>query len=237
MIDSVQKYYEKLNGGKVIAVDFDNTICLDEWPEVGPLFEYAIKVLKELVKNGHKLILYTQRSEQYPICCSDLKKFIEEYPEKRYINSLGFVQYKADILTDAINIFKDNNVELWNINCNSSWETLTFDHSRKLFADYFIDDHNVGMQYKIIVNKNGESCKACDWNFIDDWFVKEGLYKERVLHKDKTIEELVKTIQEYKSILNELYEDYGEYGDPHEEIPMFEQLLKEAQEELNKLNN
>lgn len=52
--------------------------------------------------------------------------------------------------------------------------------------------------------------------------------------EDKTIEELVKTIQEYKSILGELYEDYDEYGDPHEEIPMFEQLLKEAQEEQNK---
>ena len=49
--------------------------------------------------------------------------------------------------------------------------------------------------------------------------------------------ELEITIKNYKSILNELYEDYDEYGDPHEEIPMFERLLKEAQEELNKLNN
>ena len=51
MIEATQKYYDSLEGGKVIAIDFDNTVCLDEWPEVGPLFEDAVKVLKELVKN------------------------------------------------------------------------------------------------------------------------------------------------------------------------------------------
>ena len=50
MIDAAQRYYDELNGGKVIAVDFDNTVCLDEWPEVGPIFWDAIKVLKELIR-------------------------------------------------------------------------------------------------------------------------------------------------------------------------------------------
>ena len=169
MIDSAQQYYDKLNSGKVIAVDFDNTVCLDEWPEVGPLFKDAIKVLQELIKNGHKLIIYTQRSTRYPICCPELEQFIKDYPERDHVNDTGFVlKHEADILTDAINIFKNNDVKLWDINCNS-------------LSDYFIDDHNVGMQYKIIINKNEESCKACDWNFIDDWFVKEGLYKNKVL--------------------------------------------------------
>ena len=40
---------------------------------------------------------------------------------------------------------------------------------------------------------------------------------------------------EYKSILNELYEDFDEYGDPHEEISMYEELLKEAEEKLKEL--
>ena len=182
MIDSAQRYYDKLNGGKVIAVDFDNTVCLDEWPEVGPLFEDAVKVLKELTKNGHHLILYTQRSRRYPICCPELEQFIKDYPERKIINTeFGFLRNEADILTDAYKIFTDNYIKLWDCNRNFEWETISTDHSRKLFADYFIDDHNVGMQYKIIVNKNCESCKACDWNFIDDWFVKEGLYKNKVL--------------------------------------------------------
>jgi len=182
MIDAAQRYYDELNGGKIIAVDFDNTICLDEWPEVGPLFGDAIKVLKELIKNGHKLIPYTQRSKRYPLCCPELKQFIKDHPERDHVNDTGFVlKHETDILTDAINIFKDNGIEIFDINKNSKWEQTTGDDSRKLFADYFIDDHNVGMQYKIIINKNGESCKACDWNFIDDWFVKEGLYKNKVL--------------------------------------------------------
>ena len=179
MVNAAKKYYDNLNGGKVIAVDFDNTICLDEWPEIGPLFDDALKVLKELRSNGHKLILYTQRSKYYPICCPELKQYIKDHPDKITHNYNGYVKIDTvDILTDAENV-ADN--LLWDVNKNSSWEQMTTDHSRKLFADYFIDDHNVGMQYKTIVNKNGEECKACDWNFIDDWFVKEGLYKKKVL--------------------------------------------------------
>ena len=48
-------------------------------------------------------------------------------------------------------------------------------------------------------------------------------------------EKLEYQIQEYKSILNNLYEDYDKWGDPYEEIPMYEQLLKEAQDKLDKL--
>lgn len=175
------KYYRELNGKKVICVDFDNTICLDEWPYVGPVIEDGIKVLKELVRNGHKLILYTQRSMCYPICCQELKQYLKDYPDKQYITPLGFSQDKVDILINAVKIFEDNNIDLWDINCNSRWERLTGDDSRKVFADYFIDDHNVGMKYNIVTNKFGEQCKVCDWKFIDEWFVNEGLYKEKVL--------------------------------------------------------
>ena len=183
MINSTQKYYDNLNGKKVIAVDFDNTVCLDEWPEIGPVFKDAIKVLKELKRNGHKLILFTQRTTSYPICCKELQEMIDKDPLLKGYRSINKNQNisTVDILSDAIKVFYDNKIQLDDYNMNIIWERETHDNSRKLFADYFIDDHNVGMQYKIIVNKNGESCKACDWNFIDDWFVKEGLYRKNVL--------------------------------------------------------
>ena len=173
MITDAENYYKLLNGGKVICVDFDNTVCLDEWPYIGPLIEDAIKVLKELIRNGHMLILYTQRSANYPICCEELK----EYSIKEYGMDLGSV----DILTPAMKILIENGVSLWSINQNALWENTTNDYSRKVFADYFIDDHNVGMKYKIITNKFGENCKVCDWQFIDEWFVSEGLYNKKVL--------------------------------------------------------
>ena len=69
LVGSSNKYFRNLKNKKVICVDFDNTICLDEWPNVGPIILNAIKVLKELTKNGHKLILYTQHTNNYPICC------------------------------------------------------------------------------------------------------------------------------------------------------------------------
>ena len=44
-------------------------------------------------------------------------------------------------------------------------------------------------------------------------------------------EKLEYQIQEYKSIINWVWED----GDEYEEIPMYEQLLKEAQDKLDQL--
>jgi hypothetical protein len=45
----------------IIAVDFDGTCVTHDYPEVGKDIG-AVPVLKSLVKNGHKLILWTMRS-------------------------------------------------------------------------------------------------------------------------------------------------------------------------------
>lgn len=47
-----------------IGIDFDNCVVCDWYPEVG-LSLGAESVLKDLVKNGHKLILWTLRSEKF----------------------------------------------------------------------------------------------------------------------------------------------------------------------------
>lgn len=44
------------------AVDFDSTVVFDDFPNAGPEVPYAVEVLKELVKQGHNIILYTMRS-------------------------------------------------------------------------------------------------------------------------------------------------------------------------------
>ena len=69
------RYFKIIKKSKIICVDFDNTVCLDEWPFIGPIIPGAIEVLRALEKGGHKLILYTQRSSHYPICCKELYEY------------------------------------------------------------------------------------------------------------------------------------------------------------------
>lgn len=47
---------------KIIAVDFDGTCVLHEYPRVGADVPYAVETLQELTKQGNKLILFTMRS-------------------------------------------------------------------------------------------------------------------------------------------------------------------------------
>ena len=46
---------------KVIAVDFDGTICRSKWPDIGEANNNLIEWLKDCRRNGDKLILYTCR--------------------------------------------------------------------------------------------------------------------------------------------------------------------------------
>ena len=179
------KYYNQLNNKKVICIDFDNTVCLDEWPYIGPILPGAIEVLKKLQENGHKLILYTQRSTHYPICCKELEEYIKNHEEEKSFINNGFLKiYTADILTPAINICKDNGIIFDDINQNKTWEKLTNDNSRKIFMDYLIDDHVCGTDRLNVINSNKEICKIVDWFKIDRWCLQEGLYNETALKID-----------------------------------------------------
>ena len=48
-------------GDMIIAVDFDGTCVKHRYPMVGEDVDGAVSVLKELVRKGHKIILYTMR--------------------------------------------------------------------------------------------------------------------------------------------------------------------------------
>ena len=47
---------------KIIAVDFDGTLCYSNWPELGDPNAALIEYLKECKEAGHKLILWTCRA-------------------------------------------------------------------------------------------------------------------------------------------------------------------------------
>ena len=53
-----------LNKEIKITLDFDNTCALEDFPLVGADVPYAVEVLKRLVSNGVKLILWTCRQNE-----------------------------------------------------------------------------------------------------------------------------------------------------------------------------
>ncbi len=47
-----------------IGIDFDGTMVEHKYPEIGEPVEGAIETVLDLIKAGHKIILYTMRSEE-----------------------------------------------------------------------------------------------------------------------------------------------------------------------------
>lgn len=99
----------------IIAVDFDGTCVTHKFPYVGDDIG-AVPVLRELVDNGHKIVLYTMRSHK--------------------------LSYGRDTLQDAIDWFHDNEVPLYGVNITPGQTNWT--ESGKAHADLVIDDRTLG---------------------------------------------------------------------------------------------
>ena len=97
-----------------IAVDFDGTIVTHEYPRIGTEIPFAIETLKMLAKDNHRLILWSVR--------------------------------EGEPLQEAIDWCKERGVEFWAVNKDYPEEERDKNehYSRKLKADYFIDDRNIG---------------------------------------------------------------------------------------------
>ena len=112
-----------------IAVDFDGTIVTHEYPNIGKEIPFAVQTLKMLQDDGHKLILWTVR--------------------------------EGDLLRDAIQWCREKGLEFYAANKDypEEEEQNNNHYSRKLKADIWIDDRNIGglpdwgTIYQIIKNK------------------------------------------------------------------------------------
>jgi hypothetical protein len=102
----------------IIAVDFDGTIVEHRYPEIGKEIPFAVTTLKELQKDGHKLILWSVREGAL---LEEAVKWCEE-------RGLYFL---------AVNKNLDECDDDTAPSRNASY-------SRKLKAHVFIDDRNVG---------------------------------------------------------------------------------------------
>ena len=98
-----------------IAVDFDGTIVEHKYPKIGDEILFATDTLKQLIKDGHRLILWSVREGQ--------------------------------LLQDAIDWCHERGVDFYAVNKdypeeNGKESNQSF--SRKIKADIFIDDRNLG---------------------------------------------------------------------------------------------
>ena len=112
-----------------ICIDFDGTCVTHEFPKVGKDIG-AVPVLKRLIEHGHNLILFTMRSD------------IDNPKSEEY----GIIPKGGKYLTDAVNWFKENGIELYGINKNPNQQGWTL--SPKAYGQLYIDDAALGCPLK-----------------------------------------------------------------------------------------
>ena len=98
----------------VIAVDFDGTIVEHKYPEIGNEIPFATETLRMLIQERHKLILWSVR--------------------------------EGRLLDEAVAWCRERGVEFYAVNRDYPEESIENNNhfSRKLKADLFIDDRNIG---------------------------------------------------------------------------------------------
>lgn len=114
-----------------IAIDFDGTMVTDEFPRVGSPNPGAIETMKWLIQRGVKIILFTMRS--HDSYYSDVTGRLSKRTE---------FSNKPSVLDDAIHWCEDNGIKLYGVNKNPS---QIWSNSRKVYADYYIDDRCIGI--------------------------------------------------------------------------------------------
>lgn len=106
--------YDKYGIFMTIAVDFDGTIVTHDYPRIGKPIPFAIQTLIQLQKDGHNVILWSVR--------------------------------ESALLQEAVDYCAGKGLEFYAVNSNFPEETAVHDGltARKLTADVFIDDRNLG---------------------------------------------------------------------------------------------
>lgn len=100
---------------KVYAIDFDGTLCEENFPGIGNPNQKMIDYVIDLKKQGNYLILYTMR---------------EDGP-----------------LNEALEFCKIHGIPFDAVNDNLKWLKEYYgNNSRKVYADYYIDDHSLFVQ-------------------------------------------------------------------------------------------
>lgn len=154
-----------------IAVDFDETIVEDRYPKIGPEVMFATDTLRMLIEAHHQLILWTK--------CA-----------------------KVSLLKEAVDWCHERGVDFWAINSDYPEEKPPDKYfTRKIKADYFIDDRNIGGlpdwgQIYAIIQQRQDFCRSAErWynasrkeeeTLVESVIVKPTTDKERLYGKRRS---------------------------------------------------
>lgn len=100
----------------IIAVDFDGVLCKDEFPDIGSPNYEIVSFVRQLIDQGHEVILWTSRVEER---LTEAVNWCED-------RGLHFV---------AVNDNAPSNKE--------QYKGVFNVEPRKIYADIYIDDHNI----------------------------------------------------------------------------------------------
>lgn len=100
----------------IVAVDFDGVLCQNKFPEIGPPNYEVVSLVRELIDRGHEVVLWTTRN--------------------------------GEELTAAVDWCADRGLHFCNVNGpapsnEEEYRGKYATQSRKIYADAYIDDHNV----------------------------------------------------------------------------------------------
>jgi len=137
-----------------IVLDFDGTCLTHDFPILGEDIG-AIPVLKKLVKKGHKLILFTMRSDG----------------QKEQELEGGYKMHGGDFLTQAVNWFEKNDIPLYGIQTNPTQKSWT--SSPKAYGQLIIDDAALGCP--LIYDADIHSRPFVDWNRVEEMLIVNGI--------------------------------------------------------------
>lgn len=110
-------HYTEEEQGLIIAVDFDGILCENKFPEIGTPNYDVISSIRELMDMGHEVVLWTTRNGE------ELDKAVAWCEDR----GLHFC---------SVNEPAPSNDEMY----RDKYPT----QSRKVYADVYIDDHNLG---------------------------------------------------------------------------------------------
>lgn len=138
-----------------INVDFDGTCVSHEFPRVGNDIG-SVPVLKRLVKEGHKLILFTMRSDK---------------KDRKPSSDPNITNVDGQFLTEAVDWFTENGILLYGIQTNPDQKLWT--DSPKSYAELMIDDTALGcpLRYDPLISKR----PFVDWEAVEVWLESAGI--------------------------------------------------------------